>query len=113
MNIQDILRKGGTKLSTKLDVSELYDYELIDVIIGKVDAVLDYSEYYDYELLEIVIGKVDATLDYSEFYDYTIGDNTMDYIYVKIVVITITGKVLITDDNFIITTDDNYMIEYV
>jgi len=91
MNIQDILRKGGTKLSAKLDVSELYDYELIDVIIGKVDAVLDYSE----------------------FYDYTLGDNTKDYIYIEIFVTTITGKVLITDDNFIITTDDNYMIEYV
>ena len=91
MNIQDILRKGGTKLSLKLDVSEIYDYELI----------------------EIVIGKVDVTLDYSEFYDYTLGDNTKDYIYVEIFVTTITGKVLITDDNFIITTNDNYMIEYV
>jgi len=91
MNIQDILRKDGTKLSAKLDVSELYDYELIDIILNKVDAVLDYSEYYD----------------------YTLGDNTKDYIYVEIFVTTITGKVLITDDNFIITTNDNYMIEYV
>jgi len=112
MNIQDILQKGGTKLGTRLDVSELYDYELINAIFGNVDITLDYSEYYDYELFEIVIGKIDVTLDYSEYYDYTLGDNTKDYIYVEIFVTTITGKVLITDDNFIITTDDNYIIEY-
>jgi len=91
MNIQDILRKGGTKLNAKLDTSELYDYELVGIVLDKVDVVLDYSE----------------------FYDYVLGDNTSDYIYVKVVVTTVTGKVLITDDNFIITTDDNYMIEYV
>jgi len=112
MNIQDILRKGGTKLSTKLDVSELYDYELIDVIIGKVDAVLDYSEYYDYELLEIVIGKIDVTLDYSEFYDYALGDNTRDYIYREVFVTTIVGDFLVTEDDYIFTTHDNYNIEY-
>jgi len=113
MNIQDILRKGGTKLNAKLDTSELYDYELVDAVLGKVDIVLDYSELYDYELVGIVLDKVDVVLDYSEFYDYVLGDNTSDYIYVKVVVTTVTGKVLITDDNFIITTDDNYMIEYV
>ena len=112
MNNQNILRKGRTKLGVNLDVSELYDYELIDVIIGKVDAVLDYSEYYDYELLEIVIGKIDATLDYSEFYDYALGDNTMDYIYVKIIVTTLVGDFLVTHDDYILTTEDNYNIQY-
>jgi len=90
MNIQDILRKGGTKLSAKLDVSELYDYELVDVILGKVDIVLDYSE----------------------FYDYALGDNTMDYIYVKIIVTTLVGDFLVTHDDYILTTEDNYNIQY-
>jgi hypothetical protein len=112
MNIQDILRKGGTKLDTNLDTSELYDYEVIDSILGKVDAVLDYSELYDYELLEIVIGKVDATLDYSEFYDYTLGDNKMDYIYYETFVTVLTGQFLITEDNYLFETEDNYILEY-
>lgn len=90
MNIQDILRKDGTKLGLKVDVSELYDYELVDIVLGKVDIVLDYSE----------------------FYDYTLGDNKRDYIYREVFVTTLTGDFLVTHDDYILTTEDNYNIEY-
>jgi hypothetical protein len=112
MNIQDILRKSGTKLDMNLDVSEIYDYEIIDSILGKVDAILDYSELYDYELFEIVIGKIDIALDYSEFYDYALGDNKMDYIYYETFVAVLNGNFIITDDNYLLETEDNYIIEY-
>lgn len=59
MNTQDILRHGRTKLDVTLDVSEFYDFELVNDVLGKVDIVLDYSE----------------------FYDFTLGDNSRDYIY--------------------------------
>jgi len=113
MNNQNILRKGRTKLDSRLDNSELYDYELVQNPFSMVDIVLDYSEYYDYDLIDVIFGKVDVVLDFSEFYDYKLGNNVVDYIYYEPVVPTITGKILITDDNFIITTNDNYMIEYV
>ena len=64
MNTQDILRKGGVWL----------------------DAVLDLSEFYDFELVQsIPVYQVDITLDYSEFYDYTLGDTVIDYIYYETV----------------------------
>lgn len=59
-----------------------------------------------------IIGVVDITLDSSEFYDYMLGDNTNDYIYNKIVIPTITGRYLITEDNYILITEDNYILEY-
>ena len=65
MNTQDILRFGKSQLDTTIDLSEHYDYELVENVIGKVDIVLDYSEYYDYAL----------------------GDNSLDYIYYETIII--------------------------
>jgi hypothetical protein len=83
MNNQNILRKGGTKLDSKIDSSELYDYELVEDILGKVDIILDYSEYYDYDL----------------------GENLNDYVYAytKVFIyriLTEDGEFLITEDGF-------------
>lgn len=110
MNTQDILKHNGTRLDINVDVSETYDYELVENILGKVDAVIDYSEYYDYELVEIVLGKVDVVLDYSEFYDYTLGDNKLDYIYYETFVSL--GKYILTEDRYIISSEDNYLLVY-
>jgi hypothetical protein len=112
MNIQDILRKGGTRLDLIIDNSEYYDYELVESIVCQIDTKIDISELYNYELVDNVLGKVDLALDYSEFYDYALGDNTLDYIYYETLVTTITGKFLVTEDNYIFSTEDNYMIEY-
>ena len=112
MNIQDILRKGGTKLDAALDNSEYYDYELVQTIICQIDTTIDISELYDYELDENIVKRIDARLDSSEFYDYALGDNTLDYIYYETFPTTLAGPFLITEDYFILTTDDNYIIEY-
>jgi len=90
MNNQNILRKGRTKF----------------------DIVLDYSELYDYILVDDIFGKVDIVLDYSEFYDYALGDNVLDYIYIETTITTLTGKFLITEDNYLFVTEDNYILEY-
>jgi hypothetical protein len=112
MNIQDIIRKGRTKLDIVLDYSEYYDYELVQPIICQLDTRIDISELYDYELVDNIFGKVDIVLDYSEFYDYALGDNTIDYIYIETGVTVLTGKFLITEDNYLFITEDNYIIEY-
>jgi hypothetical protein len=88
VNTQDILKHGRTKL----------------------DAELDLSEYYDYKLVEDILGEVDITLDYSEFYDYTLGDNTLDYIYHETFVTL--GNYILTEDRYIITTENNYLLEH-
>jgi len=88
MNNQNILKYRGTKLDVILDNSELYDYELVDNILGKLDMELDFSEFYDYKL----------------------GNIAVDYILIER--FETIGNVIITDDDFIIVTEDNYMIEY-
>ena len=88
MNNQNILKYRGTKLDVILDNSELYDYELVDNILGKLDAEIDHSELYDYKL----------------------GNIAVDYILIER--FETIGNVIITDDDFIIVTEDNYMIEY-
>jgi hypothetical protein len=54
MNNHNILKYRGTKLDGQLDNSELYDYELVDGIIGRLDLILDMSEFYDYKLGDMI-----------------------------------------------------------
>lgn len=89
MNNQNILNNRGTKL----------------------DAVLDTSEYYDFELAEIIFGEIDMVLDYSEIYDFIVDNSTVECNINESFVIT--GKFIITEDNYAIITENNYIIEYV
>lgn len=110
MNNNNLLHKSGTKLRVNVDGSELYDFELVEISLGKVDCVLDYSEYYDFELFEIVTGKIDVVLDYSEFYDYALGENFFDF---ESFISIIDEHVIITNNNDFLVTNDNYLIEYI
>ena len=110
MNIQDILQKGPSRLDVRIDNSEMYDYDLVESIICKLESVLDYSELHDYEIVENVIGRVDVKLDSSEFYDYFLGDNSIDYIYREVEIIV--GTYLVTEDVYLFRTHDNYYIKY-
>jgi len=88
MNTQNILSQGSSIL----------------------DIIIDNSEVYDIELVVNEIVQIDLRLDSSEFYDYTLGDSTLDYIY--IVTTILVGPFIITEDDYIIETEDNYYLEY-
>jgi hypothetical protein len=112
MNAQEILGHGPTRLDSILDNSEFYDYELFEIILGKVDAVLDNSELYDYELVNITLHKLDVVLDKSEVYDYVLGNNTTDYT-IPVTKAVVTTYYLLTEDAFVIITEDDYRLRYI
>jgi hypothetical protein len=94
--------------------SPSYNYRIVEIAFGDVDAILDFSELHDYKhrFIEDAFEDVDAVLDFSEFYDYKLGGYAMDYI-IYVAPVVISGKVLTTDDDYPIITNDNYLIEYV
>ena len=84
MNSQNILKFYGTKLDSKLDTSEFYDYEIAKVIDDHNDDVLDLSTPITYSTLKINDSLEDfdcvrTTITLSE-YDNRVNDASYPYL---------------------------------
>ncbi len=83
MNSQNILKFYGTKLDSKLDTSEFYDYEIAKVIDDHNDDVLDLSTPITYSTLKINASLEDfdcvrTTITLSE-YDNRVNNASYPY----------------------------------